>query len=369
MALRETLNRIRKINTPTNEQATITQVIVPILIDLGWDVYDDTGREEVKPEYWVGGRKEGGKVDIALFKDNRCVCVVEAKRPGVNLIKHVDQVLRYAYYEGVTFCALTDGLEWRLYLPREEGRPEEREFAVLRLKENTIEQSENDLKRFLSRETVLSGDAERDAIRALKQFLIDRELPDIWRKMLTEPDKELVDCITRRVHDELGVRPLEEQVNEVLARMVSSNRLSSGTEPVPTSLSDEDASGGKQRRILGVTLLGIDKELRSGKDMWIFVVEQVYASHLQESTDTPENKVMLQERRIDFLKRVKQLRARTRLFISENYQDVSKYRPVEVGDTGIFVETDMKVDKFEELSRQLLRVFGYAESELQIYEE
>lgn len=364
MALRETLDRISRMKVPTNEQETITQIIVPVLIDLGWDV------DAISRERWVGGRKEGGKVDIALMKDSRCVCIVEAKKPGVNLDGHVDQVLRYAFYEGVTFCILTDGLEWRLYLPREEGRPEEREFAVLRLKRDPIEQSENDLKRFLSRETILSGDAESDATRTLKQLRIGRELPDILRKMLAEPDKELVELIIKRVHDERGIRPLEEQVNDVLDRMVSSNPLSSDTEPIPASPSNEEASGDKrQRRILGATLFGINKELRSGKDMWIFVVEQVYARHLQGTTDTSEDKTMLRERRLDFLEKVKQLKARTRLFISGDKQDVSKYRPVEVKNTAIFVETDLKIDKFEELSRQLLRVFGHAESDLEIHEE
>lgn len=107
MVLKETLVRISNMTTPTNEQATITQIIVPVLIDLGWDV------DTISREHWVGGRKEGGKVDIALMKADRCICIVEAKRPGVNLIDHVDQILRYAFYEGVTFCVLTDGLEWR----------------------------------------------------------------------------------------------------------------------------------------------------------------------------------------------------------------------------------------------------------------
>ena len=369
MTLRETLNRISKMDAPPNEQETITQIIEPILRDLGWDVSNDRGNREVRREEPVGGSKKI-KMDIALMKDNRCVCVVEAKKPGVKLTGDPeDQVLGYAFNGGVTYCVLTNGLEWRLYLPFK-VEPEEREFAVLKLKENPIEQSESDLKRFLSREAVLNGDAKRDAGRQLEQLQIDRELPDIWRRMLSEPDKELVNRIIDRVYDELGLRPLEEQVNEVLARMVSSNRLSSGTEPVPASLSDEDAGGGKkQRRILGVTLFGINKELRSGKDMWIFVVEQVYARHLQGTTDISENEAMLRERRFDFLEKVKQLRARTRPFISGDYQDVSKYRPVEVGNTGIFVETDLTINQFEKLSRRLLRVFGYAESDLTIHEE
>lgn len=368
MALRETLNRISEMREPTNERETINRIILPVLIDLGWDVYDARGDEEVRPEHPVGGSKKI-IMDIALMKDNRCVCVVEAKRPSVKLTGDpVDQVLRYAFNGGVTYCVLTNGLEWRFYLPFK-VEPEEREFAVLKLKENPIEQSENDLKRFLSREAVLNGDAERDAGRQLEQRQIDRELQDIWRRMVDEPDKELVELIIKRVHDERGLRPLEEQVNKVLARMVSSNHLSFDTEPVPAIPSNEVSGDKRQRRILGATLFGTNKELRSGKDMWIFVVQQVYARHLHGTTGTSEDKAMLRERRLDFLEKVKQLRARTRLFISGDYQDVSRYRPVEVRDTGIFVETDLKIDKFEELSRQLLRVFGYAESDLQIHEE
>ena len=51
MALRETLDRISRMKVPTNEQETITQIIVPVLIDLGWDV------DAISRERWVGGRR------------------------------------------------------------------------------------------------------------------------------------------------------------------------------------------------------------------------------------------------------------------------------------------------------------------------
>lgn len=290
-------------NTPTNEQATITQIIVPILIDLGWDVYDDSGREEVKPEYWVGGRKEGGKVDIALMKDNRCVCVVEAKRPGVNLIKHVDQVLRYAYYEGVTLCALTDGLEWRLYLPREEGRPEEREFAVLRLKENTIEQSENDLKRFLSRETVLSGDAKSDAVRQLKQ------------------------------------------VAKTIVEMVTPSQPTYSSKPANTGVSRE-----VDERPTGYTIFGDFKPWRSGIGMWIDVVEQVYSRHEH-----------------DFLQRAEMLRltqGSRRVLISGDPQSINRSKRTRA--LGIYVEYSLTQAECVKLAYQLLKMFEHPPSDLQI---
>lgn len=84
--------------------------------------------------------------------------------------------------------------------------------------------------------------------------------------------------------------------------------------------------------------------------MWLYVVEQVYARH-------PQN----------FLEKAAQLRGTKREFVSGSYQN--KKRPEKVGDTGVFVETDLTIDKMESLARQLLKLFGYAASDLQIHEE
>lgn len=343
MALGERLNRISRMHAPSNEQETITQIISPILEDLGWDVYN----REVRREHPVGGGKEGGKADIALMEGDQCVCVVEAKKPGVKLIGAVDQVLRYAFYEGATFCVLTDGLEWRLYLPLRKGRPEEREFAVMRLTENPIEQSENDLKRFLSREAVLNGDAERDAGRQIEQRQIDRELQDIWRRMLDEPDKELVELIIKRVHDERGLRPLEEQVNKVLARMVSSNHLSFETEPVPAIPSNE-VSGDKRQRRIGYTLFGVYKPWRSGIGMWVDVVEQVYSRHKH-----------------DFLGRADKLRltpGSRRVLISSDRQSINRSKRTKA--PGIYIEYSLTQAECVKLAYQLLELFEHSAFDL-----
>lgn len=344
MAIKESLARISSMTTPTNEQTAITQIIVPVLIDLGWDV------DKINREHWVGGGKEGGKVDIALMKDNRCVCIVEAKKPGVNLDSHVDQVLRYAFYEGVTFCVLTDGLEWRLYLPREGGRPEEREFAVLRLKDNPIEQSENDLKRFLSREAVLRGDAERDAVRQLKQLQIDRELPDIWRKMLAEPDRELVTWVRNRISEIHSLNPSEDQVAKIIVATAVPGQLTYGSKSANPGVARE-----VDKRPTGYTLFGDFKPWRSGIGMWIDVVEQVYYRH-----------------KYDFLERAKKHLKLTPgsnlILISETPLNEDRdWKQTEIPE--IFVYSNLKVIRFKELAHKLLEVFGHPASDLQFHEE
>ena len=342
MVLKETLSRIGSMTIPTNEQAAITQIIVPVLIDLGWDV------DTISREHWVGGRKEGGKVDIALVKGNRCVCIVEAMRPGVNLMDHVDQVLRYAFYEGVTFCVLTDGLEWRFYLPRGEGRPEEREFAVLSLKDNLVEQSENDLKRFLSREAILSGAAERDAIRKLNELQIDRELPGIWREMLSEPDRELVAWVGKRISEKHDFIPSADQVAKVIVATAAPNQ--------PTYSSNPESPEVDIRKVdepTGYTLFGVDKLWRSGIGMWADVVEQVCSRH---------------ER--DFLERAGRLRlspGSRRVLISDNSENINRSRKTKA--PGIYIEYSLTRAECIRLAYQLLEMFGYLASDLVIHEE
>ncbi len=358
MVLKGTLARISNMTTPTNEQATITQIIVPVLIDLGWNV------DTISREHWVGGRKEGGKVDIALMKGNRCVCIVEAKRPGVNLMDHVDQVLRYAFYEGVTFCVLTDGLEWRFYLPREEGRPEEREFAVLRLKDNPIEQSENDLRRFLSREAILSGAAEHDAVRKLNELQIDRELPGIWREMLSEPDQELVTWVGKRVSEKHSFSPSADQVAKVIVAMAAPNQPTYSNNPNYRT----KPAGSRVGYPTGYALFGVYKPWRSGIGMWVDVVEQVYSRHEHDFLEMTKEHLRLWPRS-------------NRVLISEYPLDISG-RPLTDRDwrkqwrkikymnyPEIFVYKDMKIIWFIEVARKLLELFGHPASDLVIHEE
>jgi len=99
----------------------------------GWRS-DDPSR--VFFEYTVGGRR----VDIALKDEGRFVAFIEAKAPGKKLDAHVSQLLTYAFHEGVDIGVLTTGLEWWLYLPRENGPPPKRRFATFELSSVSAEE-------------------------------------------------------------------------------------------------------------------------------------------------------------------------------------------------------------------------------------
>ena len=353
MTLRETLGRIAKAAVPPNEEAAKFQIIVPVLGDLGWDVHNREGADEVLFEHSAGGSRGGGRVDIALMgKHDQCACFVEAKAPGVNLGDHVAQLLGYAFHDGVTVCALTDGLEWRLYLPREAGPPEKRQFARLRLREDPVEQSADDLEAFLSRDAVRSGKAERDAAKVLRRLQeesdIARRLPEIWRKMLTKPDEELVDLIRSKVYAELRLSPSAEQVAAVL----SGRGYPEPTNPVVNPPKPEpNVKKAVSQKPTGATVFGIYKELRDWTVVLVFVAEQVYNRHEP-----------------DFLEKAAQLKGTKYHYVSKDTSTMRKAsRPREIGSSGVFVDVDWPGEDCVRLSHKLLELFGYPISDLQIH--
>lgn len=363
MTLSETLKRISRMDAPSNEETAKFQIIVPILGDLEWDVYRSKGTNEVRFEHPAGGTKKGGQVDIALIGEHgQSVCFVEAKKPGVNLDHHhVEQLLGYAFHDSVTICVLTNGLEWRLYLPREDGLPADRKFAHLWLREDPIEQIAGDLEKFLSRSAVMSGEAKQNAVKALKQRReeserlrrekdIARRLPDIWRKMLTEPDKGLVVRIQSRVHAELEFSPSVDQIAEFLAATIAPNSTGPNTKTDKPTRPNVKSTGKPQvgqRIMIGATLFGTYRSLEKAIELLDFVTVQLYERHGQ-----------------DLLDKVAQISVGA-VQISSDPGDMNRCR--ETGVPGIFIYSNLGVERIKARSYEWLVLLGYPDSDLQIH--
>jgi hypothetical protein len=95
-----------------NEQNTKAALIEPVLMALGWDVFDP---EEVHREYRRNAKDN--PVDFALLLDRRPRLFIEAKSLGSDLSdrRWENQIVGYASAAGVEWVALTDGAEWRIY--------------------------------------------------------------------------------------------------------------------------------------------------------------------------------------------------------------------------------------------------------------
>jgi hypothetical protein len=108
-ALRPKLDGWRK--KPLNETQTRISVIDPLLEALGWNTRDP---DVVQAEY---ATVDGKSADYVMLIGGKPVLVVEAKALSDPLkdVKAVTQVVGYAANAGIEWCALTNGMQWKVY--------------------------------------------------------------------------------------------------------------------------------------------------------------------------------------------------------------------------------------------------------------
>ena len=140
-----------------SEDATKQGAILPILVRLGWD---RENVREVVPEHRV---QSGGRVDYCLrIRDKNCV-FIEAKKVDQELEKHKEQLLEYAFREGVELAALTNGVLWWLYLPLLGGSWEQRKFFTIDIPQQGAGAAAEHFRAYLGKNEVGSGSAVRRA--------------------------------------------------------------------------------------------------------------------------------------------------------------------------------------------------------------
>lgn len=349
MSLRETIETIRSHPTPPNEETAKVQILVPILRDLGWDPFGP----EVRWEYSVGETKSGGRVDIALTADGRTRALIEAKAPGANLDHHVKQVLGYAFEDGVDICVLSDGLQWRLYLPREKGPPRERVFADLSIDEDPVDRLDDDLNTFLGREQLLTGHAETRAKQVRRARLdaarLEQEMPRIWQRLVDDADEQLVELVTQRVYDEVSLRPQREQVIALMRGIPIPTPSSSSPAPAPAEPQEPAPSPPSPTAIM---LWGERHPIQLHSDILMTVVEELYKRHADSFDQT-----------------VEPLKYQEWQWVSRDPERVGSKNPKQT-PSGYFVNVHMTAKRHRLRWNRLLEAFGYSESDLQLlYEE
>lgn len=329
MPLRETLEKIRTLPIPPNEETVKMWIMVPILQELGWPSYD------IHWEYAVGRGK--GRVDAALKGPRGSAVFIEAKTPGHSLDDHVERVLGYAFQEGANICALTTGLEWWLYLPAELGYNfEERRFAELRLKEDPVGQLVDDFITFLSKERLVSGEAERRAKQVLhvrrESEHLYKEVPAIWRGMLAAPDEELIELVSKRVYEKTNFRPTGKQVEVALKGATSDSTRKSGRALPPK----------------GMKLWGQYQEAKYWIDILNDVVDALYERHGENFE--PAFK----------------LKYKGQPYVSRTASNI--FRPRQVNNRALYLDRNVGRSEVIQRVNELLEAFGYKTSDLEIFE-
>lgn len=95
----------------SNEQATRTQLIDPILRLLGWDPTDPS---KVLPN---ASYEDGKRPDYTMLYNKKPILILEAKNTSVDLEKSdvIKQLAQYCYNMGVKYGILSNGKQWLFY--------------------------------------------------------------------------------------------------------------------------------------------------------------------------------------------------------------------------------------------------------------
>ena len=214
-----------------NEQSISQGIVLRVLSDLGWEVYDTN---IVWPEYSTGE----GRVDFALCAPPaKPRSFVEVKQPG-KAEDGVKQALEYAFHTGAQFVTLTDGQTWSFYLPAEQGSYEDRRVFKLDLFERTKQESAQILRLYLEKERVASGEAldtARKEYRNKNRRAAARQaIPAAWKEIVERRDQQLVDLLTDAVESKVGIRPDESDILSFFDRLVAEDALDpSGAQSSP----------------------------------------------------------------------------------------------------------------------------------------
>ena len=211
--LTDIIARLRQGRFP-NEQAISQGIVLRVLQELGWDIYDTT---VVWPEFQTGE----GRADFALcHPPSKPADFIEVKPPG-KAEDGVRQALEYAFHTGVPFIVLTDGRTWSFYLPAEQGSYEDRRVYKLDLFERPPTEAAETLRRYLARARVESGEALEAARKEYRsrnrRTQACAAIPEAWRELVEKGNEDLVDMLASAVESKAGVRPDDNDVAEFLA--------------------------------------------------------------------------------------------------------------------------------------------------------
>ena len=325
--------------TQFDEANTKATAIEPILRELGWNVVDP---DEVRREYSVGSRS----VDYALFCDDTLKVFIEAKRGGELLERHQEQLLDYAFAEGVEIAILTNGATWWFYLPIRAVSWERRKVATVELDRQDSTEIAQKLADLLGKENVESG----AAIQKAERHQISEILPTVWNKLVSEPDNSIVNLLAERTHRLCVRQPDRNEVEQFLSGHLEQIQITPLlTTPVPPSEPNappepKPSRSLKLTKATAFTFDGRRYEVQSWREMFVRLCEVIHEIHGNRFEEV-----------LSFKGKIKSP-------FSRNASDFTA--PKQINGTDIFVETSGGSEVIKRRAENLIANFGYDKDDL-----
>ncbi|MEJ2723395.1 MAG: restriction endonuclease subunit R [Deltaproteobacteria bacterium] len=337
-----------------DEAATRQGIVLKILSLLEWDPFNI---DEIHPEYAVGN----GKVDFSLRHKNADKAFILVRKGGKGIQKHQEELIDLAAQKSVKIGALTDGSIWWFLLPLLGETVEEKNFQTLDLTKNKTREIAQGLNDFLSKQSITSGRAIKAAeeiyLTKQREIMLKENLPKAWRKLVSEPEKWLVELVGEMTKKMCGYKPDREIVEKFIANEVDAKAdISSMLKPrpaAPTSAPPPPASKESARpfdytgkTITSFSLKGKAHEVKSWKAMLLKLCDIIFPKHKED------------------LDIVLTLSEGDREFFSKNpYEFLTGER---IPGTDLYVDVNLKAMEVVDLSKKILALFGYGPSDLSI---
>ena len=340
-----TLGSLGELSTTAVKQG----IVLRILSAAGWNAFD---LSEVEPEFRTGNTR----MDFAL-KSSGSVRSREPSTPKVFVeVRSIDDNLESERYErqlvancsreDVSLGVLTNGPRWLLFYtaPGEERR--ERQFCDATLTENADEVAE-EFSRYLSKERVSSGQAERSAERALQDRnrgeIARKAILDGWRQVVGGLDEGLVELVATAAEQRTGDRPENRFIRRTLVE--SRSELLMTVQDDVASLGT-GAGSGSRRRPASFTFDSETQTVSSWPDLLVGLCSLIGERHPGE------------------FEKILEIRGRTLPYFSRNEQDL--HLPREIGGTGIHASCQGAGVLIEARAQKVLELFGYPRESLAI---
>jgi len=332
-----------------SEDATKNSIILRLLNILGWDIFDNY---EVYPEYVTGGRR----VDYSLRYYSKNKVFIEVKKIDENLEIHQEQLLTYAFHEGIELAILTNGLSWWFYLPLNPGSWQERKFFSIDIFQQKEMEITSNFINFLAKDNVISEKAIETAKTLYKSNQKDHtialSLPKAWNNLIQETDKSLIELINDTNEKLCGYRASDEKIVEFLNDNNSQLLLSgvkkyientNAEKSLPTNIKSarEYISvlyTGKKPRCFYINNKKI--EVRSWKDILIETCSYLFDEYKSE-----------------FEQKTSSVRWKKGVYFSRN-KDLL-INPKQISNSGLYVEACLNANSIVKFSEDLVALFGY----------
>lgn len=288
------------------ERQIESSIVSPLLDSLGWDI---TKEDEVSFQSNIGK----GRSDIQLKIEGWCKVLIESKKgkADINNFEYERQMMSYAggvnNREPCDIAILTNGKDWSFYLPGFGGGYDQKRFYSLDIFTQNSKYVTYVFSELLFKDNIAKGCS--------------------YDKALSMNNDRLRTEIKKRI-------PTKNISEKHIIKGYSQDYLSV----------DSDFT---KRPIYSFYFNGSIYKAQTWKDLLVGILDTIYSSHKE-----------------NFHRVLGVTGTRNRIYFSQDKNDVNN--PLEIKDTGIYVDTKLSANNIVRLCSDIIYEFGYSDSDLKI---